>query len=349
VNIARRTFLLATALAPLARAAEGETVAIVHGTAWLPGGAREDDVTVVIAGDRVRAVGKGLAAPAGARVVDATGKVVTPGFIDAASHAGLAEVDAEPQANDASVSGDPLHPALRALDAYDPRSTSVAVAHQGGVTSAVIAPAEGVLRGQSAFVDLAGDAVADALVRPALAQHLSVADGDAHALGGSRAVLWTRLREVFDDARAFATRRSQWEDNRSRPFALGRVQLEALGPVLRREQPLVVTAHRQSDIEAALRLADDHRLRLIFAGATEAWRVADELARRAIPVIVHPTENLPTTFDQIHVVPDLAARLHRAGVALLVSTFDVHQVRLLWQEAGNAVRMGLPMRRRCAR
>jgi imidazolonepropionase-like amidohydrolase len=122
---------------------------------------------------------------------------------------------------------------------------------------------------------------------------------------------------------------------------LSRQSLEALQPVLRGEQPLVVTAHRASDIEAALRLADDLKLRLILEGASEAWMLADELARRKVSIVIDPLQNLPQRFDRLHSRSDNAAILSRAGASVVLSTFSAHQARLLWQRAGNAVRLGM--------
>jgi imidazolonepropionase-like amidohydrolase len=153
--------------------------------------------------------------------------------------------------------------------------------------------------------------------------------------------MWLILREALDDARFYATHRAQYDANATRPLSIHRVGLEALLPVLRGEQPLVVTAHRVSDIEAALRLGDEYKLRVILQGASEAWMMADELARRKTPVIIDPLQDLPAHFDRLHARSDNAALLSRAGVPVILSTFSAHQVRLLWQRAGNAVRLGM--------
>ena len=149
------------------------------------------------------------------------------------------------------------------------------------------------------------------------------------------------LREALEDARFYATHRAAYDANGVRQLALRRASLEALVPVVRGEQPLVVVAHRASDIEAALRLAADLRLKLVLEGASEAWMIADEIARRKVPVIVDPLQNLPVRFDRLHARSDNAAILSQAGVHVVISTFSAHQSRLLWQHAGNAVRLGM--------
>jgi imidazolonepropionase-like amidohydrolase len=159
--------------------------------------------------------------------------------------------------------------------------------------------------------------------------------------------MWLMLREALEDARFYATHRAQYDANGARQLSLSRSGLEALVPVVAGQQPLVVEAHRASDMEVALRLADDLKLRLILSGASEAWLIADELARRRVPVIVDPIEDLPRHFDRLHARSDNAALLSRAGVNVILTTwgrsgrFTVHQPRLLWQHAGNAVRLGM--------
>jgi imidazolonepropionase-like amidohydrolase len=316
-------------------------VAITHATVYVPGEHEPlQDATVILANGKVQAVGPGLAVPAGARTIDAHGKVVTPGLIDADTTVGVVDVDLEAASNDTDVRSE-MTPGLRMVDGYNPRSAVVAVVRAGGVTSVVVSPRTGVLGGQSAFVDLAGESLADSVVRPVLAQYARVDEPTAQAAAGTRGGLWLMLREALEDARFYATHKAAYDANGVRQLSLRRGGLEALVPVVRGEQPLVVWAQRASDIEAALRLADELRLKLVLAGASEGWMVADEIARRKVPVVVDPLQNLPARFDRLHARSDNAALLSQAGVRVVISTFSAHQSRLLWQHAGNAVRLGM--------
>ena len=123
-------------------------------------------------------------------------------------------------------------------------------------------------------------------------------------------------------------------------YARGRLDLEALEPVIRGEIPLAIQANRASDLLAAIRLADEFKLKLVLVGAAEGWMVADELARRKIPVVVKPLTNIPS-FDALGASLENAARLQKAGVTLVLSSFDTHNARNLRQEAGNAIAYGL--------
>jgi imidazolonepropionase-like amidohydrolase len=265
---------------------------------------------------------------------------VTPGFIDASDDVGAIDVDLEAPTNDVDAHA-ALGPAVRMVDAYNPRSTLIPITRSAGITSVVVVPHYGVLSGQGAFVDLVDQDVAAPVVRAPVAQYASVDEATAEAASSTRGALWVMLREALDDARFYGTHRAQYDANTSRPMLLRRQGLEALQPVVRAALPLVVTAHRASDIENVLRMADEQKLRVIIQGGSEAWMLGDELARRKVPVIVDPLEDLPARFDRLHARSDNAALLSRAGVRVVIATFASHLASRLWQHAGNAVRLGM--------
>jgi imidazolonepropionase-like amidohydrolase len=329
-------------LATFGATAEGpaEAVAIEHATVFVPGGPPIKDATVVLAGGKVAAVGRGVAVPAGARRIDAQGKVVTPGLIDAFGQAGLTEIEAEDTANDTHPPG-ALLPSFRLRDGYNPRSAVVPISRAGGVTTVVLESQSGILSGEAAAVDLAGDRLERALVRDAAAQVAVITDASVTAFAGARGEAWRKLRTALEDARFYAANRAAYDGNRTRPLSLPRPDLEALLPVLRGEEPLVIVAHRASDIELALKLADDFKLKWVLAGAAEAWLMAPELATHKVPVIVDPWANLPASFDRLRARDDLAALLAKAGVEVIVATFTPNESRQLWQRAGDAVRFGM--------
>jgi imidazolonepropionase-like amidohydrolase len=122
---------------------------------------------------------------------------------------------------------------------------------------------------------------------------------------------------------------------------VSRLDLEALVPVVRGEIPLAITANRASDILAALRLARETNVRLILQGAAEGWLVAREIAAANVPVVINPLSNIPT-FDALGITFENAARLHAAGVRVVLASFDSHNARNLKQIAGNAVSHGMP-------
>ena len=150
-----------------------------------------------------------------------------------------------------------------------------------------------------------------------------------------------RLREALQDALDYANNRSSFDRGERRDYALSRLDLEALEPVVKGELPLVLTVDRASDIEAALRLAREYKLKLIIAGGREAWMVAGQLAAAKVPVLLDPLANLPESFEALGSTLESAARLQKAGVTVAFMTDDAHDVRNIKQSAGNAVSYGM--------
>jgi imidazolonepropionase-like amidohydrolase len=339
-----RTLLLGAAIATAAAApARAQAIAIEGATVWTAPGKQLDGATIVIANGTISAVGAGAAIPAGATKIDGRGKIVTAGFIDGLTQLGLVEVDLEASSVDGRFGATPttIHAAYRASDAYDARSVVGPIARDGGVTSVIVAPAGGLISGQSAWMTLDDRTGARAAVRDPAAMHAGLGGGAVAT--GSRGKAIEQLRELLDDAAAFHKNRAAYDKNQSRQLAAARLDLEALGPVLRGRLPLVVRADSEPDLRAALRIARERRLRLVIAGGVEAWRVADELAAAKVPVILDPTRNLPDDLVGGDVRDDLATVLDEAGVTVAISTLGgTWNVRTLRQLAGVAVAHGLP-------
>ncbi len=334
---------LALLAAPLA--AQG-VVAIEGGTVYTMIGAPIEGGTVLIRDGRIAAVGRNVAVPAGARRVDARGKRVTPGLFESHTHTGLSEVGSIPETNDYVLTDrdqDQVMAAFDVADGLNPHSMVIPVTRIAGVTTAVAAPGgSGLIRGKGVVIDLAGDDARDMLVRDPVAMYASLGESVETASGGARGGATMRLREVLEDARAYARSRGDFERGSTREYAASRLDLQALQPVLQGRLPLVVEAHRAADLRTALRLADEYDLRLILLGASEGWMVADEIARARVPVIVKVLQNLPASFERLGSRYDNAAMLRRAGVQVAITTGDTHNARNVRQEAGNAVAYGLP-------
>lgn len=326
----------AAILVPVPGAAQ--TVAVTGGTVHTMDGAALEDATVLVRDGTIAAVGTDVEVPADARTIDASGRVVTPGLVDASTQIGLVEVGAVGETRDYAMGGDEVTAAFDVRDGINPRSTLVDVNRLGGVTTVLARPAGGLVSGQAAVVDLAGASVGQMMVEPRAAMMAAYGGDD----DGSRGEASLRLREVLDDARFWAENREAYRRGGSRPLSHSRLDLEALQPVLDGRMPLVVRVHRASDIEAVLRIAEEYGIDLVVEGGAEAWLVADALAEADVPVVLKPLTNLPAGFDRLGARFDNAALLREAGVRVVISTFDAHNVRNLPREAGNAVRFGMP-------
>jgi len=345
MRVATLTALLVVA-APTAYAQEAPETIALTGATVLPGdGDPIEDATIVIRDGEIVSVGPG-AAPSGARVIDCAGTTITPGFVGTQTPLGLVEIGLEPSTADQAPEGDdtdPVRASFSAVDGYNPTSTLIPVARRWGVTSVVSTPSGGVVSGTSAWVDLAGPTLDDALVEAQAGLHVSLGDDAVTASGGSRSTALNLLREVFEDARLFAQRGAQTYDRRGlRELSVSRLDLSRLAGALDGDYPVVIHASRSSDILRAIVLANDYGLRLVLAGAEEAWMVADRIAAAEVPVILQPMTNLPGSFAHLHARYDNAAILDRAGVRLVIATGGAHGQRNLRQEAGNAIAAGLP-------
>lgn len=298
-------------------AALADCVTLTGGLVYIEGSPVAQDLVLV--DGRVAAV-----ATSDCRAVAVDGKHITPGLIDPSTALGLTEVGMEHGGEGSSGGG----PGYRVVDSYNPRSTLIPVARLGGVTSAITGPSGGLIAGSSAFVNLAGETQAVAVVEEQVAMVASIGSNVADSL--------YRLRLLLDEARRY---KGVWDATR---FTHPEADLKALQPVLTRQLPLVVSVERASDIEALLRFVDEQRIRVILRGASESWLLAEELAERKIPVILNSLVYGPGSFDQVQARPDAAAILNEAGVQVMFSTFSAHNPRELTQFAGNAVRDGMP-------
>jgi imidazolonepropionase-like amidohydrolase len=336
--------LLVVAL--LAASAHAEPIAIVGAKIHVKPGQTIENGTLVIDRGKVTSVGPGSRAPAGAKAIDGTGKVITAGLIDGISGVGLVGIDLEPQVVDGrfgatdTVHSDPVHASYQARNGFDPRDVNVAITRAGGLTTVIAAPAGGLVSGQSAAFALDGGADP---VRTSVAMHVTLGPEGAGAAGGSRGKSLEILRELLDDARIFGKDRKDYEKNAKRRMIADRRDLEALQPVLARTLPMVVAAESEADIRAALRLAKELDIRIAISGGAEAWRVAKELAAAKVPVMLDPTANLPVDLAASEVSDEAAAILNKAGVQVVITTLGASWgARVLRQLAGNAVARGLP-------
>ena len=327
---------------PMPIALSGEIVAIVNARILPVSGPAFDNGTLVVRGGRIVEVGT-MKAPAGARVIDAGGKTVTPGWIDSAIQIGIVEIPmggegtADQNTTDARVSA-----AFSVVDSFNPQSAAIPVTRVEGITRALITPGGtgNVFTGQGAVMDFSGAQVPASVTRAPAVMVALLGEAGAGVAGGSRSTAILRLREILDDARDYGVNRAAYNTKQRRDYSRGRLDLQALQPVLTGQVPLAIQANRASDLLAAMRLADEFKVRLVLIGASEGWLVADQLAKAKVPVVVKPLTDIPT-FESLNATLENAARLSRAGVAVVLASFDTQNSRNLRQEAGNAIANGM--------
>jgi imidazolonepropionase-like amidohydrolase len=316
-----------------------QALAITGGTVYPVSGSKLEHATVVIQDGRITAVGTNVAIPAGATRVDATGKVVTPGLVHAGSTLGLGDVGSVDATNEAEHAGD-ISAAFNVAEGLDPTTPLIGIARLEGVTTALTGPSRGLVPGQAVVIDLAGDRIETMVVRSPAAMVINLTESSKQAGGGSRAGVLQRLRQLFLDAQEYDRRKADFRRNAMQQLSAGAADLEALGPVLRGELPVVIEANRQSDIASALRLAREFHLRIAISGGTEAWKVATVLAQARVPVIINPINDIPT-FDGPGARFDAPALLAKAGVPVALVEGETGGPRNLRWAAGFAVRFGM--------
>ena len=324
-----------------------QTIAITGGKVYPVSGPPIENGTVIITNGRIVAVGANLAVPAGAQRIDATGKIVTPGFVNSSTQLGVQEVSQVSDTRDMSARGkDNIAAAFTVWEGLNPNSVNLAPARKEGVTSFVIMPTGGLVAGQAALVDVVPGMTTDMIIRAPVAMVAEI--GDPQQAGvNSRGELIVKLRELLDDTRFFRIHRDAFDRAQTRPFAASRLDLQAMIPVIEGRMPLVITVDRASDIDAAMRLARDYNVKLIIGGGAEAWMIADKLAAAKIPVLTGAMNNIPAGFAALGQRQENAALLRKAGVQVALignaggGDEEAFNVRNLKQEAGNAVAYGM--------
>lgn len=338
----RRAILVAVALA-LGGPALAETVLIQNGRVVTNGAAGVvENGDVLIVDGRIAAVGADLAAPRGARVIEAQGRYVTPGAFAAMSELGLSEISGSGAPNDADIEGALVAAAADAGRAFDPGVTAIAVTRLEGVTRAAIAPSgtASLFGGRGALVSLGGGP--DSVFGASAFMVVELGETGAERTGTSRAALWPAFEAALRDAREYPGRYRSGQGG----AVLNELDAEALAPFARGQGLFLVHVEAAADIRRLIAFnRANPQLRFAIHGGAEAWQVADELARARIAVIVDPLSNLPDRFERLSARADNAALLQRAGVRIAIAPkpgdVDAHQARLALQLAGNAVANGL--------
>ena len=330
--------LLLSALVPINAGAQ--STAIINATVHQDEAPALEGATVLMEAGRISAVGADVTIPEGTRRIDAAGRLVTPGFIHSITGLGLTEVGAVSGTREGSKAG-AVTPSFNVFEGINPASTRIPPTRVGGVTTVLTLPGGGLLRGQGVAIDLDGITIEQMVVRSPAVMVMDLGSSSKGAGGGSRAGVMALLRQLFNDAEVLRAREVDYEERDMRDLAAPAEELAALWPVLDGEIPLAVWANRVSDMENALRLADEYDLDLIILGGAEAWKIADKLAERFIPVVVNPFANIPS-FDGLAVRYDNASLLHEAGVPVLLYESDAGGPRNLRFAAGMAVRNGFP-------
>lgn len=331
--------LLLSAAALTAAPAVAQTVAITGATVALgDGSAPIRNGTVVFRDGRIVAAGENVAVPAGAEVIAANGKWVSPGLIAGFTDLGLQDAGGIEESNDTSASSSPFAAAIDVSPAINPAGAKIANERLAGVTRALIAPgtAGSIFAGQGAVIDLGDDP--DAITRPRAFQYVELGEGGARDAGGSRPAAYALFRDALSQAQDYRRNPAAF-GGRERASLIKRGDADALLKVIDGQVPLVVHVERASDIRTVLGLVRDYpKLRLVLTGVSEGWMVAREIASAKVPVVAAALADLPESFEALAATESNVGRMRAAGVQVALSAAGAsggeHNIR---QYAGNLV------------
>ena len=327
-------------------------IAIVGGWVVPVEGEPIEGGTVLLADGHIAAVeGPDFAVPAGASVVDATGKWVLPGFIDAHAHAGVHEEAEGWAGQDTNELTDPVTAHVRALDAINPADLGFRDAITGGVLAVNINPGSGnPIGGQTAAIKCWGRSVDDMVMRAPAGMKSALGENPKRVYGERKETPATRLgiaaviRGAFVAALNYQAKHAAAEIDPSpaRGVVERDLKLEALGRVLRREIPWRQHCHRADDIATAMRMAREFGYDLVIDHGTEAYLLADQIAAAGIPVVIGPLFTSRSKVELRNRSLANPGRLAAAGVTIAITTdHPVVPINFLIHQATLAVKEGL--------
>lgn len=302
--------------------------------------------TVIIRNGKIEAVGTNITIPSGAEVIDCKGQFIYPGMIDSGTRLGLVEVSSDPRTTDFNEVGD-IVPQMKALTAVNPNSALIPVTRVSGVTTVIASPEGSMFPGTAALINLHGY-TPDQMYAGFEGVVLNFPNT-------GRRGFWDRrtddeIKKATD--KAMEKLNDVWEkatqyhklDSATNGKGVGYYpELQALLPVLRGKQTLLIEANASKDITAALKWIKEKKIKkVVLTGVLEGWRVADEIAKAGVPVIAGPVQAVPSReydrYDRAYANPGL---LRKAGVKVALQTGQAENVRNLPYHAAYAAAYGM--------
>lgn len=292
---------------------------------------------------KIAAVGTDICAD-GATVIDADGRLVTPGCVEAHCHIGVGNSKMRWEGMDYNEMSDPVTPHMRAIDGINPIDETFPLALSHGVTTACTGPGSAnVVGGTFAAIKLAGNRVDDMIVKNPLAMKVAFGENPKGCYGQrggktpiTRMATAALLRELLFKARNYAEAKDAGKEPN---FDM---KLEAMIPVIKKEIPLKAHAHRADDIFTAIRIAKEFDVDLTLDHCTDGELIADQLAAEGYPAFIGPSFGGKTKIELANKSFTTPAVLHKAGVPIsIITDAPVIPLEYLPMCAGFAVSAGL--------
>lgn len=329
-------------------------LAIVNGKVLTITNGTLDEGVVLIEEGKIKAVGKDIPIPEGAEIIDAKGKMVTPGLIDSHSHLAVFGEPSVWANSDGNEVTDPITPHLRGIDALNPNDPAIKDVLTGGVTTVYTGPGSANLIGGTGFaMKLRGRTVDEMVIPGTEAMKMALGENPKRVYGqGQKRAPNTRmgnaavLREALVKAQNYmnkmekAQEKGKSEENSTPPER--DLKMEALGRVLRREIKARIHAHRADDIMTAIRIAEEFNLDYIIEHCTEGYKIADILGAKKVRATVGPLLMSRSKMELLDVSLANPGILAKAGVTVAIQCDSTSGTRWLACHTGLAVREGMP-------
>jgi len=328
-------------------------IAITSGTLYTITQGIVEEGSLLVENGKIAALGTNIPIPEGAQVIEAQGKVVMPGLIDAHCHTGVFADGVGSPHSDGNEMTDPITPHVRALDALHPEDLAWADLRAAGVTTVLTGPGSGnVIGGQSICVKTAGKTVAEMTLLQPAGMKMALGENPKRVYGDQKKTPSTRmgnaaiLRQALVEAQNYLAKWERYEAKRESGEEAEpperNLKWEAMGKVLGRELKARIHCHRADDILTAIRIAEEFDLDITIEHGTEGYKIADILARKSIPCVVGPILFSRTKYELREMTPRNPGLLAKAGVKVAIQTDEMSAVKYLPINAALAVREGMP-------
>ncbi|MDR0879107.1 MAG: amidohydrolase [Clostridioides sp.] len=287
------------------------------------------DGDMLIDGGKIIEISEGIIAPLDAEVVDASGRLILPGFIDAHTHIGLFEDGLGEEGADGNEETDPVTPHLNPIDGINPMDRSFTEAYQGGITSVCITPGSAnVMGGSCVAIKTFGKRIDKMVIKDPVAEKIAFGENPKSCYGSDDKTPQTRmaiaglLRETLRKAKEYLKDLQEYESDEDGELERPEydIKYEALIPVLKKEVPIKAHAHRADDIFTAIRIAKEFDLNLTLDHCTEGHLIVDELVEENYPTIVGPSLSERSKIELKNLTFETAGILSNAGLKVCLMT-----------------------------
>ncbi len=304
--------------------------------------------TVLVENGKIMATGESVSIPKTAEIIDVSGKTVFPGFIDAHSHLGLRESCIGFEGSDTNEVTDPILPHLRAIDGFNPMDITVKEAREAGITSCAVGPGSAnVVGGTFMAIKTYGVRVDDMVIKDPVAMKVALGENPKRAYHSKGRMPSTRmgaaalLRELLVNTQRYF-RQIQYANADISKLPKYDVKLEAMLPVIKKNIPLKIHAHRADDIFTALRIAKEFDVDITIEHCTDGALIADYIAKEAVSVVVGPSFGHRTKFESSNKSFTTPGILSKSGIKVAITTDSpVTPLHTLPLMAGMAISAGM--------